>query len=73
MKKIACWIWLSCRFRNGQTVNRLLEEFGSPEAVYRASGKTPGSVWAEASHIYAACGAATVYEITELQLEGAKL
>ena len=40
MKKIACWIWLSCRFRNGQTVNRLLEEFGSPEAVYRASGKT---------------------------------
>ena len=34
MKKIACWIWLSCRFRNGRTVNRLLEEFGSPEAVY---------------------------------------
>ena len=40
MKKVAFWLWLSGKYRNGRTVNRLLEEFGSPEAVFRAGGKT---------------------------------
>ncbi|MBR5743366.1 MAG: DNA-processing protein DprA [Clostridia bacterium] len=40
MKKIAYWIWLSRLWRSGRTVNRLLEELGSPEAIFRASEKT---------------------------------